>query len=95
MLFLSEIMNKRAFLGMLALIILIVLISSATLYFKFYRGGLQIMSGDVTVNINYSVSKGNTSEQTNSTFSSQESQDFDDNITITDITNSSNFSTEE
>lgn len=94
-------MNKRAFLGLIIIaVIVFVIITGTSVYFKFKEGGLQISAGNTVLDVNYNVSK-----QTNSSnFSSdsveenittQENQtgDFDSSISIEDEINQTSDST--
>lgn len=76
-------MNKKGLLKFLVIIIAIVVVSGATIYFKAYDGGFQITSGNITIGINYSLTTGNAIEQVQNLTE----QDYDDNITITEIPN--------
>jgi len=84
-------MNKRGLLGAIFWIaVIIILVTGTTMIFDFSKDGFQVKTGDVVLDINYNLSKNTPQEilppENNETNSSVGGKDYDDSITISDIT---------
>ena len=78
-------MNKRGFLGVVLIVIAVLafLIASGYVYFSFLRGGVELSTGKVTVNLQYNSSgdqlnpdqtNQNTDNKTNSTNTTEKNE---------------------